>query len=415
LFEIHSDGTEHKRHESELEFAQRKANEANEAKSGFLANVSHEIRTPLSAMLGCTELLLEEIHDEENRELLVVLRQQGRMLLGILNDVLDLSKIEAGRMDIHRQPCSIVEVVEEVCSLMEPLASEKGLALKADFGRRIPESIESDPLRLRQVLLNLVGNAVKFTESGGVTINVSCDASGPLTILQVDVADTGIGISREGIARIFEAFNQEGTESRVKSSGTGLGLTICRKLMQLLDGTLSVESTPGVGATFTIRIPAGRTNLINLVETQRAEVSASDDKAVHRIRCRVLAADDTRGIRFVMQRMLASAVSFIKVVGDGRQVVEEAMRAEKAGEPYDVVLMDMQMPILDGFDATRQLRGRGFKAPIVAITASAMQGERERCLAAGCDEYVSKPVDRLQMLALLRRLCKTDGATGDGA
>ncbi len=405
---IQSDVTNRVRYEQELREAEQHAEQANRAKSEFLANMSHEIRTPLTAILGCADTLFGQLEEDQALDLVHMIRSQGRLLLGILNDVLDLSKIEAGRLEIHHEPCSVASVVNEVRSLMEPMAQERGLTLTSSFDTQIPVTIQSDPLRIRQILLNLVSNAIKFTEEGSVHIGVSChvDESGQAQLF-LRVRDTGIGIAPDKVEAIFEAFSQHHEVLTRKVGGTGLGLTICQRLCYLLGGHISVESRRGVGSTFTVTLPVGHADELRFAPAEdisRQQLDMAETSvALDLSDCRMLVAEDTRGIQFLLQRMLDGVVAYVHVVSNGQEALDELQRAEAAGEPYDLVLMDMQMPILNGFDATRRLREEGNRTPVIALTAGAMKGDREKCLAAGCDDYLSKPFDWEQLMSVLRR------------
>jgi len=405
---VQADVTERKRFEESLRRAEARAQAASQAKSEFLANMSHEIRTPLTAVLGCADTLFPRLTIQEQREMVQMIRSQGRLLLGILNDVLDLSKIEAGRLEIHREPSSIVGIIEDVRSLLEPQATEKGLDVRAEYASEMPVEIRTDPLRMRQVLVNLVGNAIKFTERGEVAVIGFCDVESDPPQIIINVKDTGIGIAKDKLEAIFDAFSQENSELSRKFGGTGLGLTISQRLLKMLGGQIQVASRVGDGTTFTITLPIAE------AETRRMEsggvlMQESIDQQRSRdsinvvLPIRVLLAEDTRGLQFMIRRMLEDAGAAVAVVDNGERAVEEVVRAERTGQPYDIVLMDMQMPIMDGFEATAELRREGCHVPIVALTAAAMHGDRERCLAAGCDDYLSKPIDRHTLLDVLAR------------
>ncbi|MCC7422864.1 MAG: PAS domain-containing protein [Planctomycetaceae bacterium] len=396
--------TERKEFERSLEIARQQANAANRAKSEFLANMSHEIRTPLAAILGSADALYPRIEQEEQRELLRMIRSQGGLLLGILNDILDLSKIEAGRLEILPEPTSVKAVVEEVRSLMSPQASEKGLNLSTEFDGKIPARIQTDPLRVRQILLNLVGNAVKFTDAGSVTIGVRCEIADGLAYIVLSVRDTGVGIPPDQTEAIFEAFSQGNQEITRKYGGTGLGLTICEKLVRLLSGKISVRSELGRGAEFCVELPAGEVSTLQLVDPKaltESNEAGTDGPEFGRLPIRVLVVEDNRGLQIMLKRMLENHVDLVELANNGEAAISEIARAATADAPYDIVLMDMHMPVLNGFDATQRLRAKGYHLPIVALTAGAMSGDRDRCLQAGCDNYLSKPVDRGRLLNLL--------------
>lgn len=395
------------RYERRLEEAQNAANSANRAKSEFLANMSHEIRTPLTAILGCADSLYRQLEDPDPKDAVRMIRDQGELLLGILNDILDLSKIEAGKLEIRKESCELVRVIEDVHSLMHPQAIERGTELRVRYLSKIPDEIESDPLRFRQILLNLVSNAIKFTEVGWVEISVSCERDATGMILVLIVADTGIGITPTRLESIFDAFTQDKQAKSTGVAGTGLGLTICQKLTNMLGGTISVVSELGKGSRFTVRLPIGEIDPASLREAQevREEAALRDSQGMidEFIPCRVLIAEDTRGIQFMMTRMLQDVVAGVALAENGEIAVQAVLQAIQDGTPFDVVLMDMQMPVLNGFEATKRLRESGIHTPIIALTAGAMAGDREKCLEVGCNGYLSKPVNRNDLLAALRK------------
>jgi CheY-like chemotaxis protein len=371
--------------------------------------MSHEIRTPLTAILGCADSLFRQLDDPDPKDVVRMIRDQGHLLLGILNDVLDLSKIEAGKLEINIEACDPVRILGDVHSLMHSQAIEKGIELRTTYLTRIPERIRTDPLRLRQILLNIVSNAIKFTEKGCIEMQASCLVNQGEVTLQIAVEDTGIGIPADRLKSIFEAFTQGKSLSKSRSPGTGLGLTICDKLVQMLGGVIKVTSQVGKGSRFVVELPAGELDASLMKDpeevTRTAALRDSHMTLDTFIPCRVLIAEDTRAIQFMMSRMLADVVTSLTVVENGELVLSAVETAARAGKPFDIILMDMQMPIMNGFDATRKLRDRGYTLPVIALTAGAMAGDREECLAAGCTDYLPKPIDRMELLAKLEQHC----------
>lgn len=406
---VQTDITPRIRYERRLEEAQNAANSANRAKSEFLANMSHEIRTPLTAILGCADSLYRQLEDPDPKDAVRMIRDQGQLLLGILNDILDLSKIEAGKLEICKEACELVRVIGDVHSLMHPQAIEQGIDLKVRYLTKIPDEIESDPLRLRQILLNLVSNAIKFTEKGWVEMTVACERDAHGLNLVLVVVDTGVGITPNRLESIFDAFAQDKNSRTASVSGTGLGLTICQRLTNMLGGTISVVSEVGTGSRFTVRFPLGEIdpNLLRDAEDVRDAVALRDSQGMMDlfIPCRVLIAEDTRGIQFMMTRMLQDVVAGVVLAENGETAVDAVQKAIEDQTPFDIVLMDMQMPVMNGFDATRKLRELEIHTPVIALTAGAMAGDREKCLAAGCNDYLSKPVNRNDLLSVLRKYC----------
>ena len=387
-----------------------KAAAANQAKSEFLANMSHEIRTPMTAILGFTDVLFE--HGDltkapaERIEAIETIKRNGKHLLNIINDILDLSKIEAGQMSAERVACSPFEMVDDIHSLMRLRAEGRGIALKTDHVLPLPATIQTDPTRLRQILVNLVGNGIKFTEAGSVTIRVSFEQDTEFR-LRFDVIDTGIGISRDQVVDIFEPFVQaDGTTTR-KFGGTGLGLTICKRLADVLGGDITVTSEPGRGSTFSLAIPVGPLEGVEMRTSFRSDgPSAPPDKRRRAtdftLACRILLAEDGEDNQRLVSYVLKKAGAEVTVKEDGKAVADAALEAHDEGHPFDVILMDIQMPVMDGYEATGLLRAKGYTGPIIALTAHAMASDREKCIQAGCDDYVAKPIDRMKLIETIR-------------
>ena len=405
-----SDVTERKRSEEALARAKEAAETANRAKSQFLANMSHEIRTPMTAIMGYTDLLMSSTWPaEEDREHLKVIKRNSENLLAIISDILDLSKIESEEVSLDLAEVPVREVVEEVRSLMQMRTDEKGLQLNVDFQEPLFRAIRTDPGRLRQILVNLVGNAVKFTEQGSVTITVGSarqDDDGSVK-LQFEVADTGIGISSEAIGRLFQPFTQADMTFTRRFGGTGLGLAISQRLAGLLGGRIEVQSQPGKGSTFTLTIYAVPMDKVQehpaLLPDSTDEMQPTATGRPQRLHGCVLLAEDDLDLRALLVRNLVALGLEVDTAEDGRIACKQALKSKAEGRPYDLILMDIQMPELDGHEATRSLRRDGWEGPIVAVTAHAMSGDREKCLEAGCNDYVSKPVTPDELFAVVSR------------
>jgi signal transduction histidine kinase/CheY-like chemotaxis protein/HPt (histidine-containing phosphotransfer) domain-containing protein len=384
---------------------------ASRAKSEFLANMSHEIRTPMTAVIGYADLLLDpELALSDRLTYVQTIRRNGEHLLSVLNDILDLSKIEAGKLEVESVPCSPSQIAIDVASLMRVRAMEKKLFFEVKFMTALPEVIQSDPTRLRQLLLNLVGNAIKFTESGGVRVLVAYDpgAAGGLG-LTFDVVDTGIGLTQEQIGHLFNPFSQADGSTTRRFGGTGLGLAICRRLARILGGDVVVESSLGRGSSFKITTRTGPLEGVAMVdglsESSLSEPAPPPNSAPPApLRCSVLLAEDGLDNQVLISTHLRNAGAIVTVVENGRLAAEAALAASLAGAPFDVILMDMQMPELDGYGATALLRSKGYGGPIVALTAHAMAGDRERCLSAGCNDYLTKPIARSVLVAAVAEL-----------
>ncbi|MDZ4780872.1 MAG: ATP-binding protein, partial [Planctomycetia bacterium] len=408
---FNEDVTALKRIEGSLQTALEKAERANRTKSEFLANMSHEIRTPMTAILGYSDLLLDDLdlaQDETRRsDALRTIRRNGEHLLSIINEILDLSKIEVGMMKVESINCSPQQLVDDLLLMMRPRAAAKGIALAASFEGLLPRHIQSDPTRLRQILVNLVGNAVKFTSAGSVELVTRFRAE-PKPRLEFDVIDTGPGIPQDQIEQLFCPFTQGDASTTRKYGGTGLGLAISKRLAELLDGDVEVvESVVDHGSRFRLTVSHGvsaDTPLVapTLLEDQEGASAPRRSTAVAPLAgCRVLLAEDGVDNQRLISHLLRRAAASVEVVENG-QTALEAMRIEqREGRRIDIVLMDMQMPILDGYEATKQLRAEGYTGAIIALTAHAMADDRGKCLAAGCSEYLTKPVDRRKLVAML--------------
>jgi CheY-like chemotaxis protein/HPt (histidine-containing phosphotransfer) domain-containing protein len=368
------------------------------AKSQFLTHMSHEIRTPLTALLGFADLLLQpKLTESERLNYAMIIRRNGEHLLQVINDILDLSRVEAGRLSVERISCVPAWILSEVASLMRVRAKESGLEFEARIATPIPRFLHSDPTRLRQILLNLVGNAVKFTRRGVVRLLARVDGER----LVVEVVDTGIGIAPEQLQVLFQPFTQADLSLTRRFGGSGLGLAISKTLAEALGGTISVESEIGRGSTFRLSLPfepGGETiDSLEQMPTDRPAPLAS----ATRLAGNVLVVEDGVDNQVLITTLLRGYGVTVAVTGDGQVAVQRALDAWRNGTPFDLILMDMQMPVMDGYKATASLRRAGYPKPIVALTAHAMAGERERCLEAGCDDYVRKPIGRSELLAAL--------------
>ncbi len=381
------------------------AEEASETKNMFIANMSHEIRTPLSAIIGFSEALLDVNQSMAERiEGIHIINRAGKHLLTIINDILDLSKIEAGRLEVERVPVNLYELVDDVVTLARLQAETKGIQFMAEPVFPLPEAVHSDPMRIRQILLNLIGNAIKFTSQGCVSLRLHYDARDHK--LELEVSDTGIGISAEQLSRLFQPFTQADASTTRRFGGTGLGLALSRQLAEKLGGSIAVESAPGQGSSFTFTLDIGmEVSLIERPEQWRRTSQRTEQKDSGRqVNGTILVAEDNPD----NQRLIALNVRLLgaeaRLVENGEQAVAEALV-----RPYDLILMDLQMPVMDGLTAVRMLRSQGYRGPIVALTANSMSQDMQRCKDAGCDDFLTKPIDRSRFNAILRTYLRNDG------
>ena len=400
-----------------LKNANAQAERANQTKSEFLANMSHEIRTPMTAILGFSEILMTEMENEptasQHLETVSTILRNGRHLLTLINDVLDLSKIEAGKLSVESIPCSPLEIVTDLTKLMRTRSDAKGIELRNVIQGPCPNMIQSDPTRLRQILINLVGNAIKFTETGFVEIstNFSPAQSDTKAQLTFQVTDTGIGMTQDQLDGLFRPFTQADTSTTRRYGGTGLGLTISKRLTEMLNGVVSVETTLGQGSTFRVTFDLDE----NPQELSTCEVVPESPSHVEPVAVperilqgrNILLAEDGPDNQRLISFVLKKAGATVTIAKNGKQATEMVRYAGKGrrqfdpATEFDLILMDIQMPIMDGYQATRQIRESGDTTPIIALTAHTMRGEQEKCLACGCNDFAPKPINRTQLIELI--------------
>lgn len=377
---------------------------ANAAKTTFLANISHELRTPLNSILGFTDLLKDPDTDEHEKHVFLdAVERNGRQLARLVDDLLDLSKIEAGRLEIEHLEFSLQEVLKEVSEMITPAARKKNLALHFDFTSAMPSHVISDPTRIKQILINIIGNAVKFTEEGEVVVLLSYRQE----MVEVNVIDTGRGISDEEKERLFKPFSQADASMTRQYGGTGLGLNLSRKFAELLGGTLElIHSERGLGSvfrfTFAAPLPLCTEFILDIAGGVEDKNAVIDKGAVFKNDLRgvqILVVDDAPDNLNLLEAYLNTTGAEVSTAENGEVALQKARH-----HAFDAVLMDIQMPVMDGYEATKRLRASGFKGVIIAVTAHAMKSELQKCLEAGCTDYLTKPVQRGQLLEKLEHV-----------
>ncbi len=367
----------------------------------------------MTAILGFTDLLKEEDSlTDLGKERVDTIQRNGRHLLTIINDILDVSKIEAGKMTTECMECSVNSVVADMVSLLRPKALTKGLQLSVEYDGGIPKNIQSDPTRLRQILVNLIGNAIKFTEKGQIKLAVRLKPGTGLgkPQLQFDVVDTGIGMTDEQRESVFQAFTQADETMTRRFGGTGLGLTISQGLARLLGGELAVQSRLGEGTTISLTVDTGSLDGVPML-TECSEILAELGLAITdsvkkpavvmpKLSGRILLVEDGIDNQRLISFLLTKAGADVALAENGEIGRDKALEAFNAGEPFDLIFMDMQMPILDGYSATEQLRAADYRLPIVALTAHAMSHDRTKCMGSGCDDFITKPINRMELVSM---------------
>lgn len=402
--------------EMKLIEAEKTATSANLAKTRFLANMSHEIRTPMNSILGFTELMMDPQQSAEERvSCIQTVQRNGRQLLKIIDEILDISKVETGKMVIEKVDVNISNLLSDVKNLLQLQAKDKGLDFKIHLDSPVPRLVKTDPTRLRQILVNLIGNGIKFTQKGWIRVNVEWqpgqETCSPL--LKFKISDSGAGIQKEHREKLFQAFSQADSSTTRKYGGTGLGLALSKELAQALGGNVFLdESEPEKGSTFLVTIeahPPEDAGFVNQIEFEVNKKSKRQVKEESKLKdLTVLLVEDVIDNQALMTHFLHMAGAKVDVANNGAEGIEKALTGK-----YNVVLMDIQMPVLDGYEATKRLREKGFTTPIVALTAHALKEERERILQSGCDDHLSKPVEFNTLIDHLDHLVHRNDRPGD--
>lgn len=389
---------------TEIQRQKEAAEQASRAKSEFLTNMSHEIRTPLTAILGFADDLLDERYTPSEKAAgILALKRNSEHLSKLVDDILDLSKIEAGRLEVEHAPTSPTQIVKDVISSLEGRATARGIKLFSGFPTALPATIQTDPMRLKQILINLVGNAIKFTEQGQVELRVSAtDRNTVDSFLKFEVIDTGIGLTSEQLSRMFVPFTQADGSTARRFGGTGLGLSISRRLARILGGEISATSTFDKGSNFVIKLPFSNPPQLAWITDPKSEtdkVLAPDPSVNIRLAGNILLVEDGPDNQVLISRLLEKSGACVEIAENGVEALAYIARHDRP--KIHAILMDMQMPVMDGFEATRRLREMGITKPIIALTANAMGHDQEQCLKVGCNHFTTKPLKRLELLSIL--------------
>ena len=389
----------------ELEKVTKMALEATHTKSAFLATMSHEIRTPLTAIIGFAEINLEHTVSEENRKKHTQsIVRNGRHLLQIINDILDISKVEANRIEFESEPMSLFSVFQDIEYIILPQVNEKGLNLHIEYDYPLPEFILGDALRFKQVIINICTNAIKFTESGRINIKVSCELDKQK--LYVEIIDTGIGMTDKQVETIFDVFTQADSSITRKYGGTGLGLALSKQFAEGMGGTIEASSLVDIGSRFIVCIKTGDISRYNLIDNKsqvktKKKIAVSDESQIKNVKGRVLLVEDNKDNQQLFTVLLSKTGADVTIANNGKVAVEKAL-----SEPFDLIFMDMQMPVMGGIEATKILRKRGFTGPIVSLTANAMKQDRDESFKAGCNDYITKPINKLSFYYIVYKYLK---------
>lgn len=392
--------------ELELRQAKEEAEAANLSKSSFLANMSHEIRTPLGIVIGFSELIADQTISSSSRaNFMAAIRRNGELLSKVINDILDISKVEAGRLDIESRQATLDDILGDIRLPLLMKAQEKGLNLTYSYAGYIPESIITDPHRLRQILYNVIGNAIKFTNKGNVDVVIKYNPTkNGESKLEVLVRDTGQGIAKDKVSKLFAPFSQVDSSLVRKYGGVGLGLDLSRKMARLLGGDVQLVSTElGKGSTFSITVNAGP--VANLANVSSSVVHTTEGMALRLKNLRILLVEDSTDMQYLVSRILKMEGASVELASNG---AEALAKVEK--EAFDILVMDIQMPVMDGYEATSKLRSQGFRAPIIALTAHSMVEEKAKCLTSGFNEHISKPVKKEFLVQKIADLAKSQPA-----